>query len=160
MVEAAMAGVFLLWWTGLIRFRAWMPMPSAFDIHLAATWAPFYVPVILYAVAEIAIDILALARPGWARLVAGLSLARYVAACALTILLLKLGHWVDVAAPHAPAHAVELMTRGFDQWIRFALMASFVVYAIKGGLDAWRLYRLCGGQARNGDSAVATFFAG
>jgi hypothetical protein len=160
MAEAAMAGVFLLWWTGLIRFRAWLPMPPAIDVHLAATWAPFYVPVILYALAEIAIDLLTLARPGWGRLTSGLSLARFAAACVLTSLILKAGHWVDVVASRAPAHAVEAMTRGFDRWIQFALIASFVVYAVKGGLDAFRLYRLSGGQARNGDSAAATFFAG
>ena len=31
MVEAAMAGVFLLWWTGFLRFRAWLPVPPAWQ---------------------------------------------------------------------------------------------------------------------------------
>ena len=157
MAEAAMAGVFLLWWTGLLRFRAWLPMPLAIDVHLAATWAPFYVPVIVYAAAEIAIDLLALARPGWGRVNAALGLAKFTAAGVLTALILRAGHWVDVAAPNAPAHAVEAMTRGFDRWVQLGLMASFVVYVVKGGLEAWRLYRLRDdpGPASNGASAVA-----
>jgi len=157
MAEAAMAGVFLLWWTGLIRFRAWLPVPPAIDVHLAATWAPFFVPVILYASAEIAIDLLALTRPAWGRMIAGLNLAKFVAACVLTILLLRVGHWVDVVAPKAPAHVVEMMTRVFDQWIQFALMATLVIYVIKGGLEAWRLYRLRDdlAQADDGASAIA-----
>jgi hypothetical protein len=159
-VEAGMAGVFLLWWTGLLRFRAWLPAPPAVDVHLAATWAPFYTPVIAYCVAEIAIDVLTLARPSWGRLAAGLSLLRYVGACVLTVLILKVGHWVDVVAPNAPPHAAEMMMRGFDRWIQLGLMVSFVIYVIKGSLDAWRLYRLSGGHAGNGDAAVATFFAG
>ena len=74
--------------------------------------------------------------------------------------MLKAGHWVDVAAPYAPAHAVEAMTRGFDHWIQLGLMAAFAVFVIKGGLEAYRLLRSCGGHAGNGDSAVASFFAG
>jgi hypothetical protein len=160
MAEIGMGLVVLLWWTGLLRFRAWLPTPPAIDVHLASTWAAFYMPVVIYIAAEIAIDLLALARPGWGRLNAGLSLARYLAACVLVSLILKAGHWVDVAAPNAPAHAVEAMTRGFDRWIQLALMAAFVVFVVKGGLEAWRLMRLSGGRSRNGDSAVATFFAG
>ena len=160
MVEAGMAAVFLLWWTGLIRFRAWLPAPPAIDVRLAATWAPFYAAVIAYCVAEIAIDLLALARPGWGRLNAALSLAKFAAACGLTALILKAGHWVDVAAPGAPVHAVEAMTRGFDRWVQLGLMAAFAVYAIKGGLEAWRLWRLGGRHPRGGDSPVGAFFAG
>ena len=158
MAEIGMGLVVLLWWTGLLRFRAWLPTPPAIDVHLAATWAPFYVPVIVYIIAEIAIDLLALTRPGWGRVNAGLSLAKYLAACTLAGLIAKAGHWVDVVAPAAPPHAVEMMVRGFDRWVQLALMFSFVVFAIKAGLEAWRLARLGeggNGHAGNGASAAA-----
>ncbi|MGZ3272993.1 MAG: hypothetical protein ACXWKY_10530 [Caulobacteraceae bacterium] len=158
MAEIGMGLVVLLWWTGLLRFRAWLPAPPAIDVHLAATWAPFYVPVIVYILAEIAIDLLALARPGWGRLNAGLSLAKYAAACLLVSLILTAGHWVEVLVPGPPPHAVEVMVRGFDRWIQVALSFSFVVFAIKGAVEAWRLFRLReddGGQAGNGASAIA-----
>ena len=157
MAEIGMGGVFLLWWTGLLRFRAWLPAPPAVDVHLAATWAPFYVPVIVYVAVQIAINVLALARPGWGRLNASLSLAKYVAACTLVGLILKAGHWVEVVAPAAPAHVLEAMTRGFDRWLQLGLTASFVVFAVKAGIEAYRLYRLReddGGHAGNGASAA------
>ncbi len=160
MAEIGMSLVVLLWWTGLLKFRAWLPTPPAIDVHLASTWAPFYVPVIVYTVAEIGVGLLALARPGWGRLNAGLGVAKYAAACVLVSLMFKAGHWVEVASASAPPHLVEMMTRGFDRWIQLGLMAAFVVFVIKGGLEAYRLARLCGGHAGNGDSAVATFFAG
>jgi hypothetical protein len=158
MAEVGMSLVVLLWWTGLLKFRAWLPAPPAVDVHLAATWAPFYAPVIVYTAAEIAINVLALARPGWGRVNAGLSLAKYLVACTLVSLIFKAGHWVDVVVPGAPAHMVEQMTRGFDRWIQLALMGSFVVFAVKAGVEAWRLWRLredSGGHAGNGASAVA-----
>jgi hypothetical protein len=158
MAEIGMGLVVLLWWTGLLRFRAWLPAPPTIDVHLAATWAPFYVPVIVYIVAEIVIDLVALARPGWGRVNAALSLARYLAACILVSLIVKAGHWVDVVFPGAPGHSAQLMTNGFDRWVQLALMGSFVVYAVKSGLEVWRLWRLreaSGGHAGNGASAVA-----
>jgi hypothetical protein len=158
MVEIGMGLVVLLWWAGLLKFRAWLPAPPAVDVHLAAsTWAPLYVPVFAYVTAEIAINVLALARPGWGRVNAGLSLAKYVVACILTGLILGAGHWVEVVIPGAPAHAAEAMARGFDRWLQLGFTGAFVVYAVKAGVELYRLWRLRGdngGHAGNGASAV------
>ena len=157
MVEVGMGLVMLLWWTGLLRFRAWLPAPPAMDIRLAATWAPFYVPVIAYIAAEIVINLLALARPGWGRLNASLNLAKYTAACTLVGLILRAGHWVDVAMPGARARTVEQLTQGFDRGVQIGLSFAFFVFALKGAWEVWRLWRLHeddGGHAGNGASAV------
>jgi hypothetical protein len=52
------------------------------------------------------------------------------------------------------------MTHGFDRWVQLGLTFAFLVFAIKGAIEAWRLLRLVGRHAGDGDWAAATFFAG
>jgi hypothetical protein len=161
MAEIAGAVVVLLWWTGLLKFRALLPTPPAIVVHLSGEWAPFYGPVIAFLVFEIAIDLLALMQPGLGKVNAGLSMAKHLAGCAIAGLILKAGHWVDIVAPAGmPAQVQERMTFGFNRGVQLALTVVVLVMAIKAILDAWRLWRTQqeSGGAGDGDSAAATFY--
>lgn len=161
LAEIAAGAVFLLWWAGLLRFRAMLPMPPAIEVHLSAEWAPFHTPIILFILAEIAINVLALVRPGLGKLNAMLSMLKNLAGCALVGLVLKAGHWVDIAPPPTmPPQVQEMMVRGFDRGVQLGLTATIVVLAIKAILDAVRLWRTQqeDGRTDDGGSAAATFY--
>lgn len=162
MADIAGAVVVLLWWTGLLRFRAWLPVPAAIDVHLSAEWAPFYLPIVAYLAADIAINLLALLQPGLGKLNAGLAMAKHLAGCALVGLILKAGHWVDIV-PSAgmPPQVQERMTLGFDRGVQLALTVVVAIFAIKAILAALRLWRIQQEDGRTGDgdsSAAATFY--
>lgn len=145
--------VVILWWTGLIRFRDFVPIPPSIQVHLAAAWAALFWPILAYNVAELAIGALELARPGWVRINATLSLAKGLGGCAIAAVLLQAGHWIDVNAP-APAHALQSMRHGFDRGMQLGLIATLVVLAAKALWDGWRL--LQGSNARRAGASPAT----
>jgi hypothetical protein len=157
MAEIGAALVMILWWTGLIRFRQWLPAPPSLDIHLSAAWAPFHGALIAFWAASILINLVALSRPGWVRLNAGVSLAKNIAGCTLSALILSDGPLVEAAAPNLPVHALEMIARGFDKGLRLALLAGIAVLAVKAVLDGRRLWRAQqeGGRAGGGGSSPA-----
>lgn len=155
MAEIAAGLVFLLWWTGSIQFRHWLPMPPRIDVHLSAQWAPLHAPIMAFIVAEIAINVLALTRPGWGRLNAGLSLAKNLAGCAILGWVLRGGYLVEVTSPQVSAQVIQSITEGFDRGLRLGVMATIVVLAIKAVLDARRLWLAdTGGSAGTGGPAA------
>jgi hypothetical protein len=152
--EMVMGAVALLWWAGLIKFRAMMPIPPFLDVHMASTWDPFRAPIAAYLVVEIAINGLELFRPAWVRLNASLSLARYLAGCVIVGLVLQTGHWVEIAAPSLAVNVQEMIQRGFDHGMRIGLGVTFVVMIFKVGADLFRLLRSSGPHAGNGAAAA------
>ena len=153
--EMVMGVVALLWWAGLIRFRAIMPIPTFLDVHLAPTWDAFRGPIVAYLVVEIIIGGLELLRPGWARLNASLSLAKNLAGGVIMALVFETGHWVEIVAPSLRVTVQEMIQEGFDHGLRIGLIATLVIFVIKAGADALRLWRSLGGHAGNGASTAA-----
>jgi hypothetical protein len=144
--------VVILWWTGLIRFRDYMPIPPFIQVHLAPVWAELFWPILAYNVAEFMISGIELARPGWVRINAALSLVKSLGGCAIAAVLLQAGHWIDVDA-RVSAHALQSMRHGFDEGMRIGLIATLAVLAGKALWDGWRLIQ--GPRARNGASSPA-----
>jgi hypothetical protein len=156
--EVVMGAIALAWWMGLIRFRAIMPIPAFLGVHLASTWDAFRAPIAAYLLVEIAINGLELLRPGWARLNASLSLAKSLAACVIMAMVLQAGHWVEIDAPSLSVGVREMIRQGFDHGMHIGLMVTVVVFAVKAGADAVRLWRSLGhdgGHAGNGAAAAA-----
>lgn len=137
--EMVAGGVFLLWWTGLIHFSA--PVPAAIQVHLAPIWAALYWQVLAYSSTEIGVNALELARPGWTRLNAGLSLLKNLWGCGLGYQALQAGHWLEVNAPAMPPYALASMRRAFDTGVQLSILATVLVLAGKATWDVWRLFR-------------------
>ena len=77
--EMAVDVVFILWWSGLIHFRNWLPpYPGFLTIDLAPVWAAWHWPILAYYVVEIAANLIALARPGWITANAAILAGRYL----------------------------------------------------------------------------------
>jgi hypothetical protein len=155
--EMVFGALALLWWFGIIKFRAIMPIPAFLDVHLAPTWDVFRAPIAAYLVAEFAINGLDLMRPAWTVLNACLSLAKNLAGCALMGLVLQTGHWVEIGAPTLSAHVREMIEQGFDKGLHIGLMVTFVVLLFKAGADVLRLLR---SLDRDGSGTMRSFFAG
>jgi hypothetical protein len=141
--EIGMEVVFLLWWFGVIQFRNLIPW-GELELKLADTWAPFFWPVVGYSLVELAINLFALARPGWAGVHAGLSVGRGVLGVAILVPLLQAGHWVSVSsAKLAPARVLEVQA-GVDLVVKVSLAVTLGVVLVKlamSALAAWRAMR-------------------
>lgn len=153
--QMALGVVALLWWVGLIRFRAFMPIPSFLGVHLASTWDAFRGPIIGYLVAEFVINGLELLRPACVRLIAGLNLAKTVAGGVILALVLQAGHWIDIDAPSLSVVVREMIQKGFDHGFRLGLLVTLVVLAIQTLFGARRLWKALGGDGGHADGAAA-----
>ena len=146
-MEIVAAAVMIAWWTGLIRFRDFMPIPAPIQVTLATTWAPLYWPVLAYYAADIVVNLLELARPARVRLNASLSLAKDIAGASLLVYILRAGHWVQITAAHLPPTVVEKIQAGFDRGMQLGLIATALILGGKAVHDLWRLIR---GPSPNG----------
>lgn len=141
MSEMAMGVVVLLWWFGLLRFRDLVPIPPQIQVGLAPVWRQLHWPIAAYLLAELGINSLELFRPACVRLHASLRLVKGLGGCAILALVLRAGHWIDVAAPALPPHALQSMRQGFDRGMELGLIATAFVLVGMAAWDLWRLFR-------------------
>ena len=154
--EIVMGAVFLLWWSGLIRFGWLLPLPPAFRVELAPIWTVLHWPIVVYISVEMSINIMELANPAAVRINASLSLMKNLAGCVITGYALSAGHWLDIVSPALSPPVIAKVQHGFDQGMRIGLIASALVLAIKAGWDLWRLMQ----AAESRPSALANGAAG
>ncbi|MDY6924027.1 MAG: hypothetical protein SWI22_08725 [Pseudomonadota bacterium] len=89
-------GVFVLWWIGAIHFPGLIRMgpPGAeAEVAGAPVWTSLYGPILLYALAQMAIDLVSLAWPHAVRLRAAAQVAIAAAGLWLTWMIFEAGHW-------------------------------------------------------------------
>jgi hypothetical protein len=145
--EFAMAGVFLLWWTGLIHFSNFLPYTGGMRVDLAPVWAELYWAILAAAMADIVVNAIELARPGWGRVNAGLSLARNIAGCAIVVYALQAGHWIVVTAPALPPEVLPNVQANFDLGMKIGLIVTAGLFGSKAFRDVWRFVRAAGALA-------------
>jgi len=140
-VEIAMGAVFILWWTGVIHFRNWLPIPDFLQVELAPVWGAYYWPILGYIGLGVGANLLALARPGLTRLNAGLSVVRHVIGAAIIGGVLQAGHWVTITAPTLDPEVVETIERNFDLGMQIGLVVTVGTMAVKAVWSLWLLAR-------------------
>jgi hypothetical protein len=138
-VEIGMQGVFILWWTGVIHFRDWIPM-GALSVELAPVFQAWFWPILGYSVFEMTMNVIGLVRPGWTRLNAALRLTRTLAGLAIAAGLLEAGHWVTVTSGEMLAD-MDIVQMNFDLGVKIGLVVTVACFAIMAVVDAWRLWR-------------------
>jgi len=154
--EIVMGAIFLLWWSGLIRFGWLLPLPPAFQVELAPIWTVLHWPIVAYISVEIGINTMELAVPAATRINASLSLLKNLAGCVIVGYALSAGHWLDIVSPALSPPVLAKVEHAFDQGMRIGLIASALVLAIKAGWDLWRLMQAAGSRP----SALADGAAG
>lgn len=101
LVSFVFTGLFVLWWIGVVRFPGAEMMTfghRGVTVTGAPIWDALYLPILFYALGQMAIDLASLARPHAMRMRAALQIAIACVGLWLTWAIWQAGHWFDVAA--------------------------------------------------------------
>lgn len=126
-------GLFALWWVNLLV----LPTLPGLQLTRAAVWHSLYWPVLLLALAGMALAALRLFRPHPSRTMAILGLAASLASLAVIAVALRAGHWVDVFIPGAAPEALAALS----PWIDVSAAAMLAAIAIAVTAEALRHVR-------------------
>lgn len=135
--EVGVGVVFILWWTGVIRFSP--QAGEGLQVSLGAGWAPFFWPVLAYAVAQLAIDVVDLVRPDWAKASALGGLVVNLCGVGLALALTTISPVAEVVGSD-PARVARL-EHGIALGIDIALLGAVAVLIAEAFGDGLRLVR-------------------
>ena len=93
-------GLFVLWWVGLVHFPGLSVMRIDGDlvtVSAAPIWAVLFVPILLYALGQMGVDLFTLIRPHAARMRAVLAILVAAAGLWLTWNIFDAGHWFTLS---------------------------------------------------------------
>lgn len=138
MVEIAMGVIAILWWTGAIHFRRFIP-DFWFSLELAPVWTAWWWPILAYLVGELAMNLSALFQPGRVALNRSLMLARNLAGGAILIGVLQAGHFVEVSSATLSPSALAELQANFDRGFSIGIAVAIVVFLVMAAVEAWRL---------------------
>lgn len=135
--EVGVGVVFILWWTGVIRFDG--QTGDGMQVSLGEGWAPYFWPVLIYALAQLAIDGIDLVRPAWVRASALGGMIVNLGGVALALLLTTITPVAQVIGPD-PARVARL-EHGISLGVDIALLGAAAVLLVEAVRDALRLVR-------------------
>lgn len=94
-------GVFVLWWVGVLRFPGLIHIELRGEDALvsgAPIWAILYGPILLYAIAQMAVDLASLARPYAVRMRAAAQVVIAGVGFWLAWTIFQAGHWLTLTS--------------------------------------------------------------
>lgn len=139
-VEITVGVLFILWWTGVVRFGDLFPQPE-FRLAMAPVWADWFWPILAYGLLALGVDVFALLRPGRVILVQALLLARSLIAAGILSGVYLAGRWVEVSHPAwTPAMQAETTAR-FNLGMRIGIAWTIAAFLGFAGLSLWRLWQ-------------------
>ena len=101
--------LFVMWWLGLLAFPGLETMTlggEAASITAAPIWSVLFVPILLYALGQMGVELFTLTNPDAVRLRAVLRIAVAVAGLWLTWTIFQAGHWFTLGADGETARVV------------------------------------------------------
>lgn len=152
-VEIGMGVVFLMWWMGLIRFRNFIP-DYGMTISMAPIWREMYGPILFYGVFELAMNVIALLRPGAVAFNRATSLARNLIGATIIGVVYQAGHWIEVSWDVWTPDVAESVQANFDTGMRIGVGATILIFLALAAVDVWRLWQMY--QARRGSPVART----
>lgn len=140
-LEIGMTTIAILWWTGVIRFRDFLP-DYVMSVELGPVWKSFYWPILAYFGLELAMNLIALALPGRVVLNRCLSLVRNLFAVGLLAAVHQAGQWLVVNwdAWRPETHAE--VQANFDMGMRVGIVAATLLFLALAAVDVWRLWQM------------------
>jgi hypothetical protein len=135
--ELVLGTLFVLWWTTLPRSPELMFGPADAYLRLAPSWAGFYLPVLVIALASILAKSVTLVRPDWTTFRFTADLVTAAAGLAMLAVLLRAG---DLVLPGGGAES-EALARVANWGLRISFVVAFVIIAISEVIDIRRFVR-------------------
>ena len=132
LTELGMGIVFLLWWTGAIQFRNFVP-DWGVRLELAPVWAKWFWWIVGYSIIEIGSNVTALVRPDRVVLVRWVVIWRSLLGAGILIGVIQADRFLVVSGPTSVAQYV------LDNWMRFGIAVAIAVFLARAGVEAWRL---------------------
>lgn len=142
--EVGVGLVFILWWTGMIRFSD--QAGEGLQVSMGAGWAPFFWPVLVYAVAQLAIDLIDMVRPDWVKASALGGLVVNLCGAGLALALTTIAPVAEVIGSD-PVRVARL-EHGIALGVDIALLGAVAVLIAEAFGDALRLARAGRAEAR------------
>ena len=141
-IEVAWNLLFVLWWIDFFRLPVGYGQEGeAVRVVMLPTWHNFFWPILLVALAALALAAVNLARPWWTRVRASIRLAIDATAFVLSLLLLRTGYYADVIGSNLPAAKAAEAAHWLNQSLQFTFAILAVVFAIGVIIDLRRLLR-------------------
>ena len=137
-VDIAVGVIFVLWWTGLIRFQNMLP-DQGLTLALAPVWQVWFWAILANSVLEVATHLLALVRPAWDRLIESLLVIRSVTAAAILGAIYPVGHFVMVTAAQLPPGELAQTQARFDKAFGIGVGFTILVFLVLAAINLWRL---------------------
>ena len=138
--EVGLSIAFLLWWIGAVRFPS-IAATSTVRIEPAAIWDQYYLPILMLACAQLAVNLIEWLLPRLWRLEALLSIAVSVATIAVATGLYEAGAWVTVVAAGGGSENLAGLTESLNLAIRITLIVMMVIMAAQALGELWKLAR-------------------
>ena len=117
------------WWLAALREPFLIFGPGAAVVGLAPIWRSLSVPILLLALADIALQVVGLVRPQWTRFRSLSRIALSGLGLVVLYLLARAGEWLVIARPSRQIESVKQLRARNHQW--FPL--GFALAAIIGG---------------------------
>lgn len=139
-VEIGMGVVAILWWTGVIHFRQFIP-DYGMTLELAPIWKTMFVPILAYLGFELGMNFLALLRPGLIVINRVMSLLRNLFALGILGVVYRAGHYLVVDWHVWRPDVKAEVQANFDTGMRIGLAVTILIFAALAAVDLWRLYQ-------------------
>jgi hypothetical protein len=130
---------FLLWWTGLVTIP---PIArSGVLIQAAPIWQAYYLPILLLASVQLAVNLVKWLRPRWTRATGVATILICIATLALIAGLHRADAWVVAASTSADPGGAARVAASVNLAIRIAFVAVAAVMLLQLAGEVWKLFR-------------------
>jgi hypothetical protein len=138
--EVGLSIAFLLWWIGAVNLPS-VAATGNVRVEAAAIWDQYYLPILVLASAQLAVNLIQWLLPQLRRTAALLSIGVSVATIAVAAGLYKAGAWVTVVAADKAGEDLTRLTESVNLSIRIALIVMMVIMAMQALGELWKLVR-------------------
>jgi hypothetical protein len=145
-VEVALTLVFILWWTGVVRWP-FGAIGDGFRLEPAPIWAQLFWPVLILASARLVHNLIQWLRPRWKGVRGVFGLATAAGALALLAVVWQAGEWVIVVSTGMPEDGARSLQESLNLALRIAIIVVGIVWTLACLGELWRLVKGARGQA-------------
>lgn len=138
--EVGMGLAFLLWWAGVIHLPV-VAASGAFRLEPAPVWNIYYLPILLLAAAQLAVNLLKWLLPHLRRTNALLTVAVCVATITIAAGLYQAGAWVTVVATGGTPADIAGLTQSLNLALRITLIVVMAIMTLQALGELWKLAR-------------------